>query len=433
MRKRSVILIFSLIALFGLSLTALAQATIINLRGGESIEINCEGNKLNLTRLSATKASATCKGSNSTPVPSTPTPVPPTPESPTPTPTFTPAPPPPGGYSETFPEVAANILGNCPAAVHDRYAVIGPNGLKYRTWHPITVPIDPANPNGASCSFAHEHGDPPHPDAPLPPFGYAASVQGMISEIAAHPGFKLFTHYRGNLNGFGRTELDYGNGLDIDFMVTIHQGTAGRGRLTIQNHSLDFWSRDEQGRITQIYSMADTGPLRSKCNESFPGRNVVSRDCPTYETWSFGVNIGGVWNSGQMFAAVTNPMNHMVGDPSNPDSVQLVSTSETLCGPNFGECNEKLPFGDSRSLWLGHFRTIHEPDWEWRNQGGEEVFCTSPMGGAKVACGPGTIQQRVATINASNAGARILDRTPNSQGWDAHMGPLSTMGAPGGN
>jgi hypothetical protein len=317
-------------------------------------------------------------------------------------------------------------LGSCPAEVHDRYFAIGPNGLKYRTWHPITVPVNADDPNGPSCSFAHEHGDPPHPNAPLPLFGYAASVHGMVSEITAHPGFKVFTHYRGNRNGFGRTELDYGSGLDIDFMVTIHQGSSGQGRLTIQDHSFDFWSRDGQGRETLIYSMADTGPLHDKCNEAFPGRNVVSRDCPTYETWSFRADIGGVWNSGQMFAAVTNPMNHMEGDT-------LVSTSESLCGPNFGECAQKLPFGDPDSLWLGHFRTIHEPDWEWRNGGGQEVFCTSPMGGPKVACGPGTIQQRVAAVNASNAGARILDRTPNSQGWDDFIGSLHIMGAPGGN
>jgi hypothetical protein len=64
-------------------------------------------------------------------------------------------------YSDTFPAVNSAILGTCPPEVHDRYFVIGPDGRKYRTWHPVTVPIDPSNPSRGTCTFAHEHGDNP--------------------------------------------------------------------------------------------------------------------------------------------------------------------------------------------------------------------------------------------------------------------------------
>jgi hypothetical protein len=42
----------------------------------------------------------------------------------------------------------------CTKAQHDAYAVIGPDGKKYPTWHP---PVDPVT----GCSFGHEHGRDP--------------------------------------------------------------------------------------------------------------------------------------------------------------------------------------------------------------------------------------------------------------------------------
>ena len=340
--------------------------------------------------------------------------------------------------SVTFPEVNPLALGNCPASVHDRYATTGPDGQIYRTWHPIEVPLDPANPNGPSCHFAHEHGDPPHPSAPLPPFGYISYVNRSYGMIAAHQGYKVFTHYRGNRNGFGRPESDYG-GLDIDFMATLHQGTSGRGRLSVQFHDFNFWSRDRQGRITQIYAMADTGNLISKCGPGGPepARVVVCDADPTYEIWPFDVNVGGAWTSLGMLAAVTVPMNHIVGNPpcqgEGCPNIDLVSTSETHCGPDFGPCSQKLPFGHPASLWLGHMRTIHEPDWVWTNGGGQEYFCTDQFGNRQSCNLANSVQQRVARVNASNEAANILDRTPNAAGWDAVIGPLDNQGAPAGN
>jgi hypothetical protein len=308
---------------------------------------------------------------------------------------------------------------------------VGPDGRTYRTWHPVTVPIDPNNPGAGSCTFAHEHGDAPHPAMPLPPFGYAAAIGGMFDEIAAHAGFKVYTHYANGRSGLGTQETDYG-GLPIDFSVIIHQGSAGAGRLTIQMHSFEFWSR-YQDRVTHVYAMADTGLAYDKgigggsnCCDRF----IVSHSAHTYETWGFDVNIGGAWNSGGMFAAVTNPMNHAHGNITSChdgtcDGVTLVSTSEEICGFNFTECSVKLPFGQQ-----GHFRTIHEPDWTWSNGGGQELFCTDAMG-MRMACGSNTIQQQVATVNLSNSQASQLLRTPNENGWDdVYWLPL---GAPGGN
>jgi hypothetical protein len=366
-----------------------------------------------------------------TPVPQQPTATPTQPSQPTAT---------PGAGGDTFPAVNSLILGSCSAAVHDRYATTGPDGKMYRTWHPITAPVDANNPNGAKCTFAHEHGDAPHPNMPAPPFGYVAAVHGMFSEIAAHAGFKVYTHYANGNSGLGTPETDY-RGLPIDFTLVIHQGSAGAGRLTIRDHSFEFWS-SYQGRVTHIHAMADTGLAYDKAfggGSDARDRFIVSHDAHTYETWGFAVNVGGAWNSGGMFAAVTNPMNHAHGPIESChdnvcDGVTLISTSEEICGPNFVPCDVRLPFGQhangQENMWLGNFRTIHEPDWSWTNAGGQEFFCTDAMG-MRMACGSNTVLQQVATVNLSNAAASQLLRTPNESGWDpVYWLPL---GAPGGN
>jgi hypothetical protein len=342
-------------------------------------------------------------------------------------------------YSATFPEANALILGSCPPVVHDRYLVIGPDGNQYRTWHPVTVPIDAGRPSGPKCSFAHEHGDPPHPAGAMPAFGYASHVHGMDSEIAAHPGFKVFTHYADGRSGLGSQETDY-RGLPIDFTLTIHQGSAGKGRLTIQHHSLEYWSR-YQGRVTHVFTMADTGGLIGKgCpgGGPEPARVVVDHCDVAYEMWPFAANIGGAWNTGAMFAAVTNPMNHLHGSLPCADaactSAAMISTSEEICGHTLVGCDAKLPFGQhgaKENVWLGHFRTIHEPDWRWTNAGGAEVFCTNALG-IRQSCGlPGSIRQQVAAVSVSNDQASMLLRTNNEAGWAGVM--YLPLGAPGGN
>lgn len=46
----------------------------------------------------------------------------------------------------------------CSPAVHDTYFVVGPDGLRYPTWHP-PIATDPAS--GRECAFGHEHGRDP--------------------------------------------------------------------------------------------------------------------------------------------------------------------------------------------------------------------------------------------------------------------------------
>ena len=408
-------LVAILLALFALPAVVAGQSTIINLLAGESRQVICDGRRLVVKRLSDTTVTVTCLPHKQTP---TSTPVPPTP---TPTPTVDPT---PGVYSDTFPEVGPAALGTCPAEIHDKYAAIGPDGNRYRTWHPI---VDPET----GCVFAHEHGDKPHPNAPAPPFGYISKVNGSLGMIAAHAGYKCFTHYQNGSNGWGFPELDYG-GLEMDFTVCVHQGTAGAGRLSVQLHDFWFWA-DHQGQETLVTVMADTGSGQSLCNgeingEDEPGRFIVGQDCHVYEQWIFQANVGNVWHSNQSNFAVTNPVTYLRNGGT------LTGELAGNCGTNFDQavpCSVSEITGGNQ-FFLGNMRTIHEPDWEWANANGPDTFCTDARGHI-ARCGPFTVQQRVASVDLSNASARILDRTANSQGFGQNQDVLWSVGVPGGN
>lgn len=326
-----------------------------------------------------------------------------------------PPPPPPGeGPMQAVPSA---LLGTCSAALHDSYAAIGPDGRTYRTWHATNDP--------SGCYFGHEHGDPPHPAAPPPLFGYQAFHAGA-GELGAHQGFKVFTHIRGQLTGWGTRELITVT-PDWDMMVMIHQGTSGAGRLTIRFHSFSFWARDQRGRVTNVHVMGDTGEaalLSSGANPS-PGRFIVDHEQPVYELWDFAVNVGGAWST-LVTAAVTNPMNH-----AHSLSGPLVSTSEELCGINFPPCDVFLPFGHAESFWMGNMRTLHNPDWTWSNDG-PETFCTDVFGVrvADALCGQdGFLQQRVASLNRSFV-SEVWDRTMNAipDALDAYWGRVPFYG-----
>ncbi|MEM4354432.1 MAG: hypothetical protein QW470_06770 [Candidatus Caldarchaeum sp.] len=276
------------------------------------------------------------------------------------------------GYSDTFPAVNPAILGTCPPEVHDRYYVIGPDGRKYRTWHPVTVPIDPANPSRGSCTFAHEHGDNPRQGSftDLPAFGYAAKVAGMAEEIAAHAGFKVFYKPR----------TGDGLGNNAEWRIVVHQGTAGARRLVQSFHSIQIDIVDAAGRRTNVNLMAPTGDLNPKCGPRVGDRIIPDEECVLrglyYEVWYFSVRVGsGNIHGARFFAApgiaVYNPMTYMkVGD---------LSQVYPICG-----VVEGLPFGDRRSFFLGNLRAVEHPDFGWGNPG-PSTFWTDAYGNERAS------------------------------------------------
>jgi hypothetical protein len=356
-------------------------------------------------------------------LPPTPTPLPPTP---TPIPVI---------YTDTFTAVDPQILGDCPEWVHDRYTAIGPDGNTYRTWHPVTVRIEPSNPDSPTCSFAHEHGDPPHPLGPQPYFGYVAYHAGRADLIKEHEAYKVFTHLHGQLTGWNTKEQVNVN-PDIDIQFWFQQGSWSFARLSEQYRGVGFWSMDAGGRETEVYYFADTGQLVDKCgseNVSGPKRAVASECDYGNEVWDFGGNIAGIWTT-PVEVAVLNPMNFIRGNPSFLQSIELISTSDEICGVNFFACDYKLPFGHENSLWLGNMRMLYNANLQWSNAGGSGTICTDVYGkratdGFCTSKTRGYILQKVAAINFFGGNSGVWDRSYNALGEVLDL----PKGAPGGN
>lgn len=262
------------------------------------------------------------------------------------------------------------ILGTCPAEVHDRYTVVGPNGKVYRTWHPQRVPLDANNPNGPSCLFAHEHGDDPRTslaNPSLPPFGYIADVTSH--PVEAHEGFKVFVVNRGTVNDEGRTARTHSR-------VVAHMGTGGVKRFTMEHHSLMFDLKAvESSHYVSVQGLATTKEAGSICQRDAGqpiGRTVVTiqgTGCDLgslYEIWAFefslqdgGQDIALVMASTAAFDPIT------VMNPA--DRNELIYAWDARAYPEWGQTH-----GCDREAY-------HGPVY-WYNQWGPTEYYTDGFG-----------------------------------------------------
>lgn len=140
----------------------------------------------------------------------------------------------------TIPPPVSN-LPICPAAAHDRYIAIGPDGQRYPTWHP-QIDAD------YGCRYDHEHGSNPALVLPgyRPLYGYTATHGGMPE---GHAGFKSYA-----IRAAGLT-----------WLITQHQGTANAAAAAcIRYHTLDLFAVTSAGvRVVDLHLMADFGAARS--------------------------------------------------------------------------------------------------------------------------------------------------------------------------
>jgi len=123
-----------------------------------------------------------------TPVPTVaPTPTPSVTPVPTPmvTPVVTPIPTPIGGIvganSMAMGKWSPSRFDTCTKEEHDSYSILGPDGMRYPTWHAPTH----RRSNGTTCTFGHEHGRNPtayqYWDEVKRHFAYDADKNGQIS------------------------------------------------------------------------------------------------------------------------------------------------------------------------------------------------------------------------------------------------------------
>lgn len=168
---------------------------------------------------------------------------------------------------------------SCTQEQHDAYAVVGPDGKAYPTWHPPTGP--------SGCSFGHEHGADPHgsnlyAETGGIPFGYASEM--LAASDPAHPrdedhvGHKIVW-----ANGVTLTLA--GDGVAArtavcDVLLKLHQGTHSADAFTNNLHELVYHLRCDDGsemHVTLLVAIGKPGEFARSCA---PGQ-LVSAGSPT--------------------------------------------------------------------------------------------------------------------------------------------------------
>ncbi len=268
-----------------------ASVSPVNLTGGQSLTINCEGKRLDVRRMTALQLVADCAILTITPTL-------------TPSPTAMPMPTGPGAGVDGIVSTAIvnESLGTCSVATHDKYVLTGPDSKKYRTWHPRKDPQ-------TGCIFGHEHGDDPARSniSGILPVLFSLYDQGS----EAHEGFKVGVVNYGDVNNEGSMAMN-------STRVVVHQGTGGAKRFTTQMHSLEiaFLGGPNGKNAGQKFfegGMADTGGIGSICANPRQGRTVMQTDCnetSDYEIWQF--SLKGMTVSWAVFDPITerNPVDN---------------------------------------------------------------------------------------------------------------------------
>jgi len=157
----------------------------------------------------------------------------------------------------------------CTPAIHNSYSTVGPDGLRYPTWHP---PVDPAS----GCTFGHEHGRDPAGSAlfaevgPIP-FGYA-------NEHLAESGFGTHRHedHVGHkVEWENAMPMRVGNTGDATFAIScdvltkLHQGTHSPDAFTNNMHEVVYHVRCTDGTAfsaTLLTPIGTAGELVASCD-----------------------------------------------------------------------------------------------------------------------------------------------------------------------
>lgn len=158
----------------------------------------------------------------------------------------------------------------CSAEIHDQYATLGPDGLRYPTWHP---PVDPAT----GCTFGHEHGrDPSGSDlhgivGPIP-FGYAnqhLEAGGFgAPRNEDHVGHKVEWE-NDMMMSVGDDGGSAALSIECDVLVKMHQGTHSPDAFTNNMHEVVYHVRcsDRTGfSVTVLSPIGTAGELIAGCD-----------------------------------------------------------------------------------------------------------------------------------------------------------------------
>lgn len=165
----------------------------------------------------------------------------------------------------------------CTQEQHDAYAVIGPDGKKYPTWHPPTGP--------GGCSFGHEHGEDPRRSNLYRlvgdmPFGVAN--EALAISDPANPRDEDHVGHK----------VEYGNNVEVrfvesegtgfitrcDVLAKLHMGTHSRDAFTNNVHELVYHLKCGEGselHITMLAAIGNPGEFVRSCDRTTVIRSGV--------------------------------------------------------------------------------------------------------------------------------------------------------------
>lgn len=175
----------------------------------------------------------------------------------------------PNGFSIAYGLWTPGPNDTCTKEIHDSYAVVGPDGKLYPTWHP---PVDPAT----GCSFGHEHGRDPRGsnlsnDVGAIPFGYAneqlETWDPANPRREDHFGHKVEWENDIPLH-FGSDAADQLFNIRCDVLVKLHQGTHSKDAFTNNVHELAYHIRCTDGtelHVTKMVAIGTPGEFVRSC------------------------------------------------------------------------------------------------------------------------------------------------------------------------
>lgn len=359
----------------------------------------------------------------------------------------------PIGYSKAY-DLWRPGPGECSAAIHNSYSVVGPDGKLYPTWHP---PVDPVT----GCSFGHEHGRDPAGSAlfrevGMIPFGYANEMQDEHDAHAMrhedHVGHKVEWENGVRMSVAGGA----GQVLDItcDVLGKLHQGSHSKDAFTNNLHELVYAIRCSDRtamHVTILVPIGKPGELVASCDRNrkyqvgtasppaspagggkraIPDRACIEQfmmvppgeksnyDAALRESWEVHFDIkradGRTLASADPYFQIMFPARFF--DPSMPDGVgrPMQLCYETLPGNRAargGLCEQATASGtlqgvrhdDPRSPFNGVRRFMDINGNRVSNEDGPDVWYTDPFGKkARTEPFPGSIRQFIA--KADNTG-----------------------------
>lgn len=177
----------------------------------------------------------------------------------------------PNGFSIAYGLWTPGPTDTCTKEQHDAYAVVGPDGKLYPTWHP------PIGPGG--CTFGHEHGREPSganlaSEVGAIPFGYANEQLAIYDPANPrnedHFGHKIEWENDVQLN-FGSDAANQLFDIRCDVLVKMHQGTHSKDAFTNNVHEIAYHIRCSDGtelHVTKMVAIGTPGGFVNSCTDS---------------------------------------------------------------------------------------------------------------------------------------------------------------------